>query len=204
MRCLLGCKISLMLDPCSFSWFPAAAACSSCCAFNSHHYVRHLVDANETFELMLICWKGGQASSVHDHADSHCWLTVLQGAVDEVQWVPQKVHAGTESTASSCNDTATAPEVLPGVPGVLGSTRPCPKLRQTCTSTLPSGATSYISDLLALHAVSCLESCPGEGAVTLHLYAPPIRRVNLYQPDEDRVVQRVPGFFSFRGQNTNA
>ncbi len=34
------------------------------------------------------------------------------------------------------------------------------------------------------------------GAVSLHLYAPPIRRVKLYEPDNDRVVQRQPGFFT--------
>lgn len=32
-----------------------------------------------------------------------------------------------------------------------------------------------------------------------HLYAPPVRRVYLYEPEEDRVVQRVPGIFSKAG-----
>ena len=32
-----------------------------------------------------------------------------------------------------------------------------------------------------------------------HLYAPPTRRVFLYEPEEDRVVQRVPGFYSRGG-----
>lgn len=33
-----------------------------------------------------------------------------------------------------------------------------------------------------------------------HLYAPPTRRVLLYEPEEDRVVTRVPGFYSRGGR----
>ncbi len=58
------------------------------------------------------------------------------------------------------------------------------------------GQTGYINDHIALHAVRVPEHCAGAGAVTLHLYAPPIRRVKLYEPDNDRVVQRQPGFFT--------
>lgn len=29
--------------------------------------------------VQVICWRYGQGSRVHNHADSHCWLTVLQG-----------------------------------------------------------------------------------------------------------------------------
>ena len=38
------------------------------------------------------------------------------------------------------------------------------------------------------------------GAVTLHLYAPPIRRATLFEIEENRVVMRVPGFHSVDGQ----
>lgn len=33
-----------------------------------------------------------------------------------------------------------------------------------------------------------------------HLYAPPTRKVLLYEPDEDRVVTRVPGVYSRGGR----
>ena len=36
-------------------------------------------------------------------------------------------------------------------------------------------------------------------ALVQHLYAPPTRRVFLYEPEQDRVVQRVPGFYSSGG-----
>jgi len=51
--------------------------------------------------------------------------------------------------------------------------------------------------LQALHAVGCAEGCGG--GMTLHLYAPPIRRAKLYESAENRVTLRHPGFFSAGG-----
>ena len=51
--------------------------------------------------------------------------------------------------------------------------------------------------LQALHAVGCAEGCGG--GVTLHLYAPPIRRAKLYESAENRVTLRHPGFYSAGG-----
>lgn len=76
----------------------------------------------------------------------------------------------------------------------------------SCLCHTQRGDVSYISDRIALHAVRCselmLDGGEGEGGVTLHLYAPPIRRVILYEPDLDRVVERIPGFFTVKGQRT--
>ncbi len=52
----------------------------------------------------------------------------------------------------------------------------------------------------ALHAVRCAgDDVAPCGGVSLHLYAPPIKRTRLYETDEDRVTLRVPGFFSAAG-----
>ena len=54
--------------------------------------------------------------------------------------------------------------------------------------------------LQALHAVGCAAGDAGAcGGVTLHLYAPPIRRAKLYEAAEDRGTLRHPGFFSAAG-----
>jgi cysteine dioxygenase len=53
----------------------------------------------------------------------------------------------------------------------------------------------------ALHAVRCGTAGAGaaRGGVSLHCYAPPIRRTRLYEPEADRVTLRAPGFFSAAG-----
>ncbi|EFN58340.1 hypothetical protein CHLNCDRAFT_142389 [Chlorella variabilis] len=149
--------------------------------FNPEHYVRHLVQDNANFEMILICWGRGQQSRVHNHANSHCWLNVLSGEVEELRY------------STGTTPVHVEPAVAPRLPGVISATTPCPLL-------VPTGV-SRINDSMGLHAVRCPDDacCEGEGSISLHIYAPPIRRVRLYEPEDDRVVTRAPGFNTIRG-----
>ncbi|VDI19929.1 cysteine dioxygenase [Mytilus galloprovincialis] len=52
--------------------------------FDPHRYTRNLVDeGNGKFNLMILCWNTAQASSIHDHANSHCFLKVIEGHLNE-------------------------------------------------------------------------------------------------------------------------
>lgn len=52
-----------------------------------HRYTRNLVDAgNGKFNLMIICWGEGHGSAIHDHADSHCFMKMLQGELREIRY----------------------------------------------------------------------------------------------------------------------
>ncbi|KAI8476358.1 MAG: RmlC-like cupin domain-containing protein [Monoraphidium minutum] len=156
--------------------------------FSDLHYVRNLVEANDDFELIVLCWRRGQGSRVHDHAGSHCYLVPLSGAMEESRFTPA---AAAEAI----------PAAAPPLPRVLSSVRPCPRLAPAGARRAAAGDVVYINDSQGLHAVRCPDDCPEEeGAVTLHIYAPPIRRVKLYEPEADRVVQRTPGFFTVRGE----
>lgn len=46
-------------------------------------YSRNLIWRSKDFELLLLCWKDGQASAIHDHADQNCWMAVLEGTLEE-------------------------------------------------------------------------------------------------------------------------
>ncbi len=39
-------------------------------SFSDDHYARNLVCRTPAFELLVLCWKPGQASTIHDHAGS--------------------------------------------------------------------------------------------------------------------------------------
>lgn len=55
--------------------------------FDKYRYTRNLVDeGNGKFNLMILCWGEGHGSSIHDHADSHCFLKLLQGQLKETQF----------------------------------------------------------------------------------------------------------------------
>ncbi|XP_053621638.1 cysteine dioxygenase type 1 isoform X2 [Plodia interpunctella] len=55
--------------------------------FDRFRYTRNLVDAgNGAFNIMILCWGPGHASAIHDHADSHCFMKVLSGNLEEVRY----------------------------------------------------------------------------------------------------------------------
>ncbi|XP_052786590.1 cysteine dioxygenase type 1-like [Mya arenaria] len=52
--------------------------------FDQHRYTRNLVDVgNGKFNLMILCWNENQGSSIHSHANSHCFMKVVDGSVNE-------------------------------------------------------------------------------------------------------------------------
>lgn len=56
---------------------------------NSHanRYTRNLVDSgNGKYNLMALCWGEGHGSSIHDHADAHCFMKMLEGELQEVRF----------------------------------------------------------------------------------------------------------------------
>ncbi|XP_054712735.1 cysteine dioxygenase type 1-like [Uloborus diversus] len=55
--------------------------------FDRHRYTRNLVDeGNGKYNLMLLAWAEGQGSSIHDHANSHCFMKMLDGSLREVRF----------------------------------------------------------------------------------------------------------------------
>ena len=54
--------------------------------FRPDAYTRNLVARNEWFEMLVLCWSPGQESPIHDHADQHCWMAILDGLVEETQF----------------------------------------------------------------------------------------------------------------------
>ena len=49
-----------------------------------YRYTRNLVDeGNGKFNLMILCWNESQGSSIHSHANAHCFLKVIGGTLQE-------------------------------------------------------------------------------------------------------------------------
>src|SRR5262245_10259761 len=47
--------------------------------FTDERYARNLVYKCESFECLVLCWKPGQRSPIHDHANSICAVYTLDG-----------------------------------------------------------------------------------------------------------------------------
>lgn len=130
--------------------------------------------------------------------DSHGWVTVLEGTTEEIRYKPTDLYDNSDDEGVNMSMAASPPKNLPNT---LGASRPCPRLEYLSTGRASRGDGSlYINDSEALHVVRCPTEVPMPGTVTLHLYSPPITRVTLYDPEEDKVINRIPGYFTIRGQ----
>ena len=51
--------------------------------FGDSVYRRNLICENDWYELLCICWRSGQRSPIHDHAQSTCGLRIMEGVCTE-------------------------------------------------------------------------------------------------------------------------
>lgn len=49
-------------------------------------YARNLVHRCDLFDVILLCWKPGQATPVHNHSGQRGWVQVLRGQLEETSW----------------------------------------------------------------------------------------------------------------------
>ena len=54
--------------------------------FSERGYTRNLVRGGPCYNLLVLCWKNGQRSPIHDHAGSSCAVRVLRGTATETQF----------------------------------------------------------------------------------------------------------------------
>ncbi len=123
--------------------------------WDRQHYTRNLIAKTPLFELMAICWEVGQASSVHNHLDQHCWMAVPIGRllVENFHLISQDVAAGT------C-------KLEPSNQLELNASRPC-----------------AVNPLDPVHRVYNPQEF-NERAVSLHIYSRPFDRCVVYSPDQ--------------------
>jgi len=146
--------------------------------FSDLHYTRNLVFSNEHFELMVICWKSGQGSRIHNHADSHCWMTILHGQM--VEEIFKLIGTTQKPTSLPQGD--------------------CPNIEKIGCRKHLIGDVGYMNDSIGLHV---MRTCELSDGVSLHVYAPPITNVRIFEPARHRLSSRTPGFYSVDGKRVD-
>ena len=51
--------------------------------FSPERYVRNLLHAGPAYQALVLCWRNGQRSPIHNHRGSHCGVRVLRGVATE-------------------------------------------------------------------------------------------------------------------------
>jgi cysteine dioxygenase len=54
--------------------------------FNDRTYQRTLIHSAESYEVLILCWRSGQRSPIHDHGHSTCGVLVLEGTATETSF----------------------------------------------------------------------------------------------------------------------
>lgn len=60
-----------------------AAELSYYTVFHRDRYVRNLVHQGPAYQALLLCWRNGQRSPIHNHRGSNCGVKVLRGIATE-------------------------------------------------------------------------------------------------------------------------
>lgn len=56
------------------------------CKFNEVSYARNLLAKSPWYQLLVICWRQGQTSPIHDHYGSSCGVRVIDGIATETHF----------------------------------------------------------------------------------------------------------------------
>src|SRR5262245_33930465 len=64
---------------------------SSYLIFNPERYVRNRVYDGPMYQALVLCWRNGQRSPIHNHRGSHCGVRVLR-AIPPPTLFPRQPH----------------------------------------------------------------------------------------------------------------
>lgn len=123
--------------------------------WDRQHYTRNLIDKTPLYELIAICWEVGQISSVHNHRDQNCWMSVPIGRllVENFHLISQDIEHG----KSQLTPTDTVE---------MNATHPC-----------------AVDPADPVHRVVNPKHF-GERAVSLHIYSRPFDTCVVYSPEQ--------------------
>lgn len=80
------------------------------CRFNDVTYARTTLAKGEWYQLLVICWRSGQCSPIHDHEGSNCAVRIVDGIATETTF--REVGAGVvevvETRELAANQLSTA------------------------------------------------------------------------------------------------
>ncbi len=127
--------------------------------FDEHQYSRNLIRGNEHYQVLLLCWRSGHRTPIHNHPGAVGGVRALKGVATETLF---------EFTPSGLIKPTSSRDLEPG--GVVTLEDP------------------YI------HQVSNLQEA-GADLITLHVYSPPLPRMDTYSLTDTHLGEFRPTAF---------
>ena len=66
-------------------------ALRGCAHFNERMYQRSLIHHTANYEILVLCWRSGQRSPIHDHGESACGVLVVEGVATETSFLADSI-----------------------------------------------------------------------------------------------------------------
>lgn len=146
--------------------------------FDRYRYTRNLVDeGNGRFNLMVLCWGEGHGSAIHDHANAHCVMKILQGKLCETRYA------------------------WPSANEIENNSNELEELEVLDRTTLDLDEICYINDSMGLHRVENPSTI--NPAVSLHLYSPPFSSCSMFNERTGKRTECKVTFWSKYGEKRN-
>ena len=128
--------------------------------FSERGYTRTQFYKGPRFEILVLCWREGQASPIHDHAESICTMAVVKGTC----------------TVENFRGTCEGNPVLDGKPVKI-------PLVETKNETLEPGTVITVEGG-DIHRIANHQG-DGRDLVTIHFYLPPIETMRCFDRHTD-------------------
>lgn len=129
--------------------------------FDEVNYKRNVMYRDENLEILMLCWKPGQVTPVHDHPNHGCLVRVLEGEMFESMF-----HLGVHYDKGETGKPKQH---------YYDNGYPDGSLKVMKQRRLGPGAVSFLEGDRGVHRLQ--NSSPDRPALSLHMYAPP-----LYKP----------------------
>jgi cysteine dioxygenase len=130
-------------------------------------YTRNLIATDhENYTLLLLCWNKSE-SPIHNHPGDGCYMRVVAGSIVEKLYDVQQ-----RNSAASTKNTH----------DVVDSDAATTTLECTATNHYETNMVAFINDAIGYHSIGCglanpySTSASVPGAMSLHLYCPPIKQ----------------------------
>jgi cysteine dioxygenase len=173
-------------------WFPRRDEYSKYVTLDASdpsNYTRNVLVSTPGMEVLLMCWPAGARSTIHCHDESSCWVVAVEGEVHEVQFDLPLLDKKFARKAKEDPHGA-----------ISGKCGPLRAIQVRSLGSVSAGAPAegeveqipgkqtYANNEIGIHRI---ENRSGRPAITMHVYAPRLRRMKIFRDTGDVSVVTV-------------
>jgi len=153
--------------------------------FREDMYTRNLVYRDDLFEVMVICWRAGQKTTVHTHNGQLGWMDIPQGElhVHNYQYLACNAPENQNVVGIDCTGGATEIHLL----------------RKGTMSCHENGPIYTVDKLHTIHQIENPDPASA-GVLSLHVYSRPIDSCVAFDLEHQRCYRRSLAYYSRDGR----